>query len=89
MAVGDGRDQIFKMVLRQGALMALIGTAIGMVAALGLARLIATMLFQTSAADPATLSIVALLLVAVALGACYAPARRAMRLDPQAALRKE
>jgi putative ABC transport system permease protein len=89
MAVGAGRDQIFKMVLRQGALMALLGTAIGLVAALGLARLIATMLFQTSAADPATLSIVALLLVAVALGACYAPARRAMRLDPQAALRKE
>jgi putative ABC transport system permease protein len=89
MALGAEQDHILKMVLRHGTLMALLGTAIGLGAAFGLARLITTMLFQTSAADPPTFSIVPLVLLAVALLACYVPARRAMRVDPMVALRNE
>jgi putative ABC transport system permease protein len=89
MALGAEQNQILKMVLRHGSLMALLGTAIGLVSAFALARLITTMLFQTSAADPPTFSVVPLLLLAVALLACYIPARRAMRVDPMVALRNE
>jgi putative ABC transport system permease protein len=89
MALGAEQNQILKMVLRHGTLMALLGTAIGLVSAFGLARFITTMLFQTSAADPPTFSVVPLLLLAVALFACYVPARRAMRVDPMVALRNE
>jgi putative ABC transport system permease protein len=89
MALGAEQNQILKMVLRHGTLMSLIGTAIGLISAFALARLITTMLFQTSAADPPTFSVVPLLLLAVALFACYVPARRAMRVDPMVALRNE
>jgi putative ABC transport system permease protein len=77
------------MVLKNGAALALVGVAIGLGLALGLARLIASMLFQTSATDPPTFSIVPLLLLAVALFACWLPARRAARVDPMVALRYE
>ncbi len=69
--------------------MALAGVGIGLVAALGLARLITRLLFETSASDPKTFSLVPLLLLAVALLACYLPARRAARVDPLVALRYE
>jgi putative ABC transport system permease protein len=89
MALGAEREHIVRMVLRSGALMALSGVGIGLLLAFGLARLITTLLFQTSAADPPTFSLVPLVLLAVALAACYLPARRATRVDPMVALRYE
>jgi putative ABC transport system permease protein len=89
MALGAGEEGILQMVLKNGAALALVGVAIGLGLALGLARLIASMLFQTSATDPPTFSIVPLLLLAVALFACWLPARRAARVDPMVALRYE
>jgi putative ABC transport system permease protein len=89
MALGAGEENITKMVLRNGALLALSGVTIGLLLAFGLARLIASMLFQTSAADPPTFSVVPLVLLGVALLACYLPARRAARVDPMNALRYE
>jgi putative ABC transport system permease protein len=69
--------------------LAVTGVTIGLALAFALARLIASMLFQTSAADPPTFSVVPLLLLGVALLACYLPARRAARVDPMNALRYE
>jgi putative ABC transport system permease protein len=89
MALGAEREQILRMVLRHGTVMAVSGVALGLVAALGLARLITSLLFQTSAADPPTFSLVPLLLIAVAVLACYVPARRATRVDPLVALRSQ
>jgi putative ABC transport system permease protein len=89
MALGAERDHIVRMVLRSGTLLALAGVGIGLLAALGLARLITTLLFETSAADPPTFSLVPLILMAVALAACYLPARRATKVDPIVALRYE
>ncbi len=89
MALGARREDILGMVLRSGTIMAVSGVGIGLVLAFLLARLITSLLFQTSAADPPTFSIVPLLLVAVALLACYIPARRATRVDPMVALRYE
>jgi predicted permease len=89
MALGAEREHIVRMVLRSGTLMALAGVGIGLVTALGLARLITTLLFQTSPADPPTFSLVPLVLLGVALAACYLPARRATKVDPIVALRYE
>jgi ABC-type antimicrobial peptide transport system permease subunit len=69
--------------------MALAGVAIGLGAALGLARLMKSMLFAISAHDPATLAGVVSLLTFVAFAACYFPARRATRVDPMVALRND
>jgi putative ABC transport system permease protein len=89
MALGAEREHILRMVLRHGALMSFAGIGIGLVVAVGLARLIASLLYQTSAMDPPTFSAVPLLLAAVALVACYLPARRATRVDPMVALRSQ
>jgi putative ABC transport system permease protein len=89
MALGAERDHILKMVLRHGTAMAVAGVGIGLAAAFLLARLITSLLFETSAADPPTFSIVPVVLIAVALLACYLPARRATRVDPLEALRYE
>jgi putative ABC transport system permease protein len=89
MALGARREDILGMVLRSGTIMAVCGVGIGLVSALVLARLITSLLFQTSATDPPTFSVVPMLLVAVALLACYIPARRATKVDPLVALRYE
>ena len=89
MALGAERQDILRMVLRHGSMMAVTGVGIGLVTALGLARLITSLLFQVSATDPPTFSVVPVVLVAVALLACYIPARRATRVDPLVALRDQ
>jgi putative ABC transport system permease protein len=89
MALGAQRSGVMRMVLVQGGKMALVGIGIGIVAALALTRLMSSLLFAVNAGDPATFAAVTLLLVIVALAACYVPARRAMRVDPMIALRHE
>jgi predicted permease len=89
MALGAQRGEILRMVVRQGMLLALLGLAIGVPSALVLTRLLTSLLFQITPADPLTFAGVAALLVAVALAACYIPARRATRVDPMVALRHE
>jgi len=89
VALGAQRGDVLRLIMGQGARMALIGVAIGAGAALGLTRLMASQLFGVSAHDPLTFAEVALLLIMVAVAACYVPARRAMRVDPMVALRHE
>jgi predicted permease len=89
MALGAQRKDVLRLILGNGARMALLGVGIGVAAALGLTRLMAGLLYGVSAADPITFALVALVLILVALAACYIPARRAMRIDPLVALRYE
>jgi putative ABC transport system permease protein len=89
MALGAQRGDVLKMIVGQGAKMALLGVAFGIAAALALTRLMSGMLFGVTPTDPLTFFAVAALLVAVALLACYIPARRASRVDPVVALRYE
>ena len=89
MALGAQPSDISRLVIGRGVGMALIGVAIGTGAALGLTRLMASLLFGVGAHDPLTFGGVALLLMVVAVAACYLPARRAMKVDPIVALRYE
>jgi predicted permease len=89
MAMGAARGDILKMVLGQGLRLTLIGVGVGLLAAFGLTRFLSSQLLGVTSTDALTFSAVAFLLCAVALVACYIPARRAMQVDPMAALRYE
>jgi putative ABC transport system permease protein len=89
IALGAQRSDVLRVILGQGARMALIGVAIGISTALGLTQLMASELFGVTAHDPLTFLSVAVLLMLVAVAACYIPALRAMRVDPITALRYE
>jgi putative ABC transport system permease protein len=89
IALGAQRRDVLRLVLAQGTRLTLLGVAIGVLAALALSRLLATLLFAVSATDPLTFAGVAALLAIAALAACLIPARRATYVDPIVALRYE
>jgi len=89
MALGAQRRQVWGMVIRQGLRVTLAGVLAGAVAAAALAHFLRSQLFEVSAFDPATFALTCLILVGVALAACYLPARRATKVDPMIALRYE
>jgi putative ABC transport system permease protein len=89
MALGARRSDVLRLILGQGARMALLGLLPGIFLALGLTRLMRSQLFGVTPHDPLTFAAVAMVFVMVALAACYIPARRAARVDPMVALRYE
>jgi putative ABC transport system permease protein len=89
MALGAQQRSVLRLILGQGAKLALLGLGVGAVAALLLTRLMSGLLYEVSATDPLTFCAVAIVLLGVAVTACYIPARRAMRVDPMIALRHE
>jgi len=89
MALGARRRDVLKLVVRHGMLLTLVGVIIGVAGALGLTRVMASLLFGVTAKDPLTFVAVAGLLSAVAFIACFVPALRATKVDPLVALRYE
>jgi len=89
MALGAERRDVMRLVLRQGAQVTALGVIIGVFAAFSLTKFLAGMLFGVTPTDPGTFAAVIIVLLAMALAACYVPARRATRVDPQVALRHE
>lgn len=89
LAVGASRGRVLGMVIGQGLKLVVAGTVIGLAGALALARLVSTLLFEVTPFDPPSYAGTVLALIAVALLACWFPARRALRVDPIAALRCE
>jgi ABC-type antimicrobial peptide transport system permease subunit len=89
IALGARREQVMQLMLRDGLRPAGAGLALGLIASVGLARLIRSMLYGTEALDPAVFALVGVTLLAVAAIACLVPAWRASRLDPVTALRSE
>ncbi|MBI2073541.1 MAG: FtsX-like permease family protein [Gemmatimonadetes bacterium] len=89
IALGESPAGVLRMVLRQGALLALTGIAVGLPAAFALTRYLRTLLYEVSPRDPAAFGGMAALLLGVAFAASYLPARRAGRIDPVQALKRE
>jgi len=89
IALGAQRRNVLRLVLGDGLKMAVAGVAVGLLAAFGLTRLLTGMVYGVSTTDPATFGGIAILLIVVALLACYIPARRATKVDPLIALRYE
>jgi len=89
LALGGSPSAVLRLVLRKAMMATAVGVAIGTVAALGLTRVLAALLFQVSPRDPATLLGVVALMVAVSVVACLIPGRQAVRLDPARTLREE
>jgi predicted permease len=89
LALGAGRSNVLRQVFLEGGRLAALGLALGLIAALALGRLMASLLFGVKPADPLTLGVAAALLIFVAFAACYIPARRATRVNPIVALRYE
>ena len=89
MAIGAQRADVLRLVVGEGARLAAAGVAVGLAASLAITRLLSSLLFGVTATDPVTFAALAVLLTVVALAASYIPARRAMRLDPNIALRYE
>jgi ABC-type antimicrobial peptide transport system permease subunit len=89
IALGAQRGDVMRLILGRGFALTLIGVGTGSVLALILSRQMKKIIYGVSSSDPATFAAVILLLMAIALLACYVPARRAMRVDPMVALRYE
>ena len=89
MALGASKDEILRLVLKEALRLAVAGVAVGIIAALGLTRLISSLLYAVRPTDPATLIVLPLVLIGAALLAAYLPARRATKVDPMVALRYE
>ena len=88
MALGAAQASVLRLILKQGMSLVVIGVLIGFVAALLAGRLVSRMLYGVSAGDPISVAGAAVVLLAIALLACYLPARRASRVDPIVALRE-
>jgi putative ABC transport system permease protein len=89
MALGAQRVNVLGMIIGQGMKLVAFGVAIGLAASLALARLMMSLLYEVKPTDPLTYAAVALLLISIALAANFAPARRAVSVDPTVALRHE
>jgi putative ABC transport system permease protein len=89
MALGARRSDVLKLIVRNGLAITLLGMVIGLVGAFAVTRLISTLLFGVTPTDKVTFITVSVILIVVALLACYLPARRATKVDPLVALRYE
>jgi ABC-type antimicrobial peptide transport system permease subunit len=89
MALGARKQDVLRMVLREGMRLALVGLAIGLAGALALTRWLSSLLYEVKPTDPFTFLAVCLCLLCVALAACYVPTRNAIHVDPVVALRHE
>ena len=89
MALGAQKSDVLSLIIHGGLRLTLAGVVIGLIGALALTRYLSSLLFEVKPTDPLTFAVIPLVLGAVALFACWLPARRAARVDPMVALRAE